>query len=471
MTKLPTGPICFRCRSNIARNPAICPECLELRPIAYPSTTRDVVLVCAACAGEDSAFACVQCGREDHPYSTLRTCTRCVLIEHLAELLTDPTTCDVHARLQPLYDELAAAERPLSVIGWLQKPPATGAAILRKMARGQLPIAHATFRELPADREHNHVRQLLVSAGVLPAYHAPIEQIERWLDDVVAQLDADSAAVISRYGHWRHLRHLRHLAEKGTLNKGTVYVARSRVNAAIRLSQWATARGITLSSIDQNDLEHYLAEHPAGRLTQKDFVTWLSRTSINTAISIPRREKTSPEVTVSDSERWRQISTLLHDHTIHLYARVGGLFMLLFAQPLEAVVAMRVDQVSIDSDGRVLVSFNTLPIEMPPMLTELLRRYLTRRGTTSITTKDHGWLFPGRPSSRHMIAENIRLKLVAQGIRPARSRSAAMFALAGEIPAPIFAELVGINDRTATLWTTLAARDWSEYVTQRSTRP
>lgn len=73
-----------------------------------------------------------------------------------------------------------------------------------------------------------------------------------------------------------------------------------------------------------------------------------------------------------------------------------------------------------------------------------------------------------------MIAENIRIKLVAHGISPGQSRSAAMFALAGEIPAPILTELIGIKDRTAAIWTTLAARDWSEYVTQREpsyTRP
>src|SRR5690606_12416241 len=128
------------------------------------------------------------------------------------------------------------------------------------------------------------------------------------------------------YGHWRHLRHLRALADKRALNKGTIYAARSRVNGAIRLSKWAAARGRTLSSIDQAHLEEYLAEHPAGRLTQRDFVSWLRRTGINTTISIPRREKTSPEVTVSDAERWRQINALLHDDTIHLYARIGGLF-------------------------------------------------------------------------------------------------------------------------------------------------
>ena len=44
-----------------------------------------------------------------------------------------------------------------------------------------------------------------------------------------------------------------------------------------------------------------------------------------------------------------------------------------------------------------------------------------------------------------------------------------MFALAGQVPAPVLAELIGIADTTAVRWATLATRDWSEYVTQRDT--
>lgn len=136
---LPTGPICYRCRRDIAYHPEVCPECFELRPIAYPSTSNYNVLVCAGCAGEASVFACTQCGREDHPYGADR-CARCILTERLTTLLTDPATGMVHNTLRPLHDELATAIRPQSVITWLQKPPATGKRLLGLMATGQMPI-------------------------------------------------------------------------------------------------------------------------------------------------------------------------------------------------------------------------------------------------------------------------------------------------------------------------------------------
>lgn len=465
---LPTGPICYRCRRHFAYHPHICPECFELRPVAYPSVSSHNVLVCATCAGETSVFACAECGREDHPYGAER-CARCILAERLTALLTDPTTGRLHPELQSLYDELLTTPRPQSVITWLKKPPATGARLLALMAKGELPINHDTFRRLPADRSHNYLRELLTSTGVLPPYYPPIEQIERWLIDLLDPLDPDSTAMISRYAHWHHLRRLRSLAERGKLNKSVIYAARANINGAVRLALWASMHETTLDMLTQTQLEHYLAEYPGGRNSQQTFIAWLRRTRTNTRINIPWRGQTTPEVVVSDADRWNQISQLLHDAATPLYVRIGGLFTLLFAQPLETIIAMRADQITLEHDGRVLVTFDTIPIEMPPGLDSLLRCYLAKRGTPSIVSREHGWLFPGRHPGRHLVRETFRGHLVAVGIKPGYSRHAAMYSLAGEVPAPVLAELIGVANKTAVKWAALAGRDWSEYVTQRDT--
>ncbi|WP_150463272.1 hypothetical protein [Nesterenkonia ebinurensis] len=464
---LPTGPICYRRRRDIAYHPALCPECFELRPIAYPSTSSYGVLVCAGCAGEESVFSCAERGREDHPYSATR-CARCILTERLTTLLTDPSTGHIHHQLRPLYDELAAAPRPQSVVTWLKKPPATGARLLAMMASGDMPVSHETFGSLPADRSHNYLRELLAASGVLPAYEAPIEHMTRWLDDTLAPLAADHAALIGRYARWHLIRHLRGLAARGELTKTATYGARSQVNGAIRLCQWATAHGTPLTCLTQGQLEAYLAEHPGAGNIQQRFVAWLRRTRTNTAVTIPWRETTLPEVITADDDRWAQIDLLLHDDTIPLYARIGGLFTLLFAQPLQTIVAMRADQITLDDDTGVLVTFDTLPIEMPPGLDTLIRRRLIRPGTPSIASTGHGWLFPGRHPGRHLVREVFRGKLVACGIRPGDSRHAAMFALASEVPAPVLAELIGIANKTATKWAALAARDWNGYIIDHS---
>lgn len=466
---LPTGPICYRCRRDIAYHPEVCAECFELRPIAYPSFSTYNLLVCANCAGETSVFACAECGREDHPYGMTR-CARCILRERLTGLLAHAGTGMIHPELQPLFDELMRARRPQSVITWLRKPPGIGAKLLRQMADGELPISHDAFRALPDERAHNYLRELLTSSGVLPPYHPSIEQFERWMVGILKPLDSDSFAVISRYARWHHLRRLRAAAERARLSKGAIYAARSAVVGAVRLATWATQHDTTIDTLTQPQLERYLAEFPGGRNGQQGFVAWLRRSRTNTRISIPWRQETTPEVVVSDADRWDQINQLLHDDAIKLYARIGGLFTLLFAQPLQSVIAMRAEQVTFDADGRVTVAFDNIPIEMPPGLDTLLRHYLDKRGTPSIASSEHGWLFPGRHPGRHLVRETFRGHLVAAGISPGHSRHAAMFSLAGEVPAPVLAGLIGVADKTAVKWAALAARDWSGYVQERIVR-
>ncbi|NYE20577.1 hypothetical protein [Microbacterium immunditiarum] len=156
---------------------------------------------------------------------------------------------------------------------------------------------------------------------------------------------------------------------------------------------------------------------------------------------------TTPEVIVADADRWEQINRLLHDDAIVLYARIGGLFTLLFAQPFQTIVGMRAEQITLDDD-KVTVAFDTVP-EMPPGLDDLIRRHLTRPGTPSIASTHHGWLFPGTHPGRHLVRETFRGRLVAAGVRPGDSRHAATFSLAGQVPARVLAELIGIADNTA----------------------
>lgn len=73
-----------------------------------------------------------------------------------------------------------------------------------------------------------------------------------------------------------------------------------------------------------------------------------------------------------------------------------------------------------------------------------------------------------RPTSRHPpVTENIRTQLVAVGVKPYEHRKAALFQLASDMPAPVLAELLAITTKNAAAWAKLAARDWTDYVTER----
>jgi hypothetical protein len=170
---------------------------------------------------------------------------------------------------------------------------------------------------------------------------------------------------------------------------------------------------------------------------------------------------------MSEQKRWAGVDLLLHDDAIRLYTRIGGLFLLLFAQPLASICRMQTDQVILAEDGRVLVRFENTPVEMPEPLDALIREHMTRRGQASYASRNGRWLFPGGIPGNPLVTENIRSQLVERGIKPHNSRKAALFQLAGAVPTPIRSDLLGISTTTAVHWAALAARDWSGYIANR----
>lgn len=474
-TRLPHAWICKTCRRRRHYHPQPCPGCGTTRPLAYRLTKStgsvddrgDDRIVCASCAGAESIFACHECGQEDHPYGATR-CARCFLRERLTELLTDPGTGQIHTRLRPVFNELVNSERPQTGIWWLRKQPGIGPQLLGQMARGELDISHDTFRSLPCDRAHNYLRELLASVGVLPAYEPRIERIPPWLDQKLAPLPTDHADLVRRFAHWHVLRHLRNMARQGQLTKTMTDGARDRISAAIRLLAYLHAHDATAATATQEQLERYQISHTISLASEYTFITWLRRSRINTRLRIPYVPAGPPTVNISDEQRWQHVERLLHDQTLRSYTRLGGLFTLLFAQPLSRIVAMRTNQITMHTDGRVDVTFSTIPVQMPTIVDQIIRDHLQQRGKSLYASRGTQWLFPGGNPGHHLQTENIRSQLVAIGIKPYESRKAALFQLAGEMPAPVLAELLGIPDSTAADWAKLAARDWTGYIADRA---
>jgi hypothetical protein len=461
----PERRICVGCRRRRHYHPETCPLCTLVRPLAWPSGDT---LVCASCAGVASVFTCRDCGREDHPYG-LHRCARCFLRERLTDLLTDPATSQIHHQLRPIFDELVNSERPQTGLWWLRKKPGVGPQLLRQMACGELDISHDTFRTLPSDRSHDYLRSLLVAVGVLDPIEISIERMAPWIEDVVAELPVENAALIRRFAHWHVLRQMRKAARKGHLTKTMADACRRRIRVAIDFVAFLNAHGANAETATQDLLERY-QEHVGGRTLSHEyaFVTWLRDSRVNTALTISDAPRKRPAVTVSDTQRWAAVDRLLHDTTLRRYTRLGGLLTVLFAQPLARIVAMRTSQITVTDDQTVSVTFNTIPIQMPPVLDELIRDHLQHRGKSLYASRDTGWLFPGGTPGHHLATENIRSQLVAIGIKPYENRKATLFHLAGDIPSPVLAELIGITNNNAAEWAALAARDWTNYVAERA---
>lgn len=463
LTRLPHARICLACRRRRHYHPESCPGCRQVRPLAY---TAGALVVCASCVGAESIFACRECGREDHPYGA-RRCARCILRERLNDLLTDPATGHIHTRLQPVFDELVGSDRPQTGIWWLRKKPGVGPRLLAQMARGEIEMSHDTFRGLPSDRAHDYLRSLLAALGVLPPFDIQIERMHPWIDQLLADIPAGHAALVRRFAHWHVLRGMRRAAREGRLTQGVANGSRSRIRVAAEFLTFLAALGVTVETATQEHIERYQVHRNRPVATEYAFVAWLRQARINTALSIPHTPRPAPAVTVSDQQRWAAVDRLLHDEILRRYTRIGGLLTLLFAQPLSRIVAMRTSQISV-TDQSVHVVFNTIAIQMPPLVDDLIREHVQHRGKSLYASRENGWLFPGGNPGRHLATENIRAQLVAIGIKPYENRKATLFQLAGDIPAPVLAELIGITNDNAADWARLAARDWTGYIADRA---
>lgn len=129
---------------------------------------------------------------------------------------------------------------------------------------------------------------------------------------------------------------------------------------------------------------------------------------------------------------------------------------------------MQTSQITLNDDQTLHITFGAVPVQMPPVLDELIREHLEHRGKSLYASRATGWLFPGGNPGHHLATENIRSQLVAIGIKPYENRKATLFQLAGDIPSPVLAELIGVTNNNAADWAALAARGWTDYIAERA---
>lgn len=453
-------PVCRACTAKFAYRPSPCPACAQVKVLAFYDDAGQPA--CATCTGNPAVYACVQCGREDSPYGAV--CGRCTLTRRVTELLTDPTTGVVRPELQPVFDALASA-RPRTTIYWFTR--SRGPAILRAMATGETEITHAALEAMGSNKTVNYLRDLLVAVGVLPAFDPKLERVTGWLADLLAHLPKDQADILSQFARWHVLRRLRHQQAAGRLTHGAISGARATIVATSRFLTWLAEHQTTIGAATQTHVEQYATERPGQAQAVVAFLAWTRRTGLTCELTLPTRPTTQPQVTLAEDARWDQVDLLLTDDTIRLYVRIAGLFTLLFAQPLARIAAMRADQITVHDDGRVDVTFDTVPVQMPAPVERLVLTHLARRGQASYASSTDQWLFPGGIPGRHLVTENFRSQLVQRGIQPSDARKAAMLHLASQMPSPVLADVLGRTPANAARWAALAARDWTRYTAQR----
>jgi hypothetical protein len=460
----PLGPVCHSCYTTIRTRPARCGRCHAIRPLIAASVIGDQQAgICGPCAGLPAGNACSGCDSGAAPYAGGR-CARCVLRDRLADLLSGPDG-QVSPQLAPLAGALGSAANPGKALEWLSRSPA--ARLLARLAAGNLPVSHDLLDELPPGHGERYLRHALVAAGVLPERNDDLERIPAWLDSVLAGQPARHAALIRPFTTWDQLRRARRRTAGQTRTPATAARIRGRVRLALRFLDWLDANGTDLADLRQADVESWLSEGK-NRYGIRYFLHWAARRGLTAEHDIPRPPAARSDPIMDEPERWQHINCCLGDDTLPLEVRLAGTLILLFGIPASRIRQLTPGHVSHHGD-RTYLHIGDAPLLLPPRVADLLNRVVRSPRPRSRLNRDsqQRWLFPGLVPGQPITPKAFSSNLTRHGIQTRPGHGAALIALAGELPVPVLADLLGVHIHTAQKWAAHVQRDWATYLAAR----
>jgi hypothetical protein len=380
-------------------------------------------------------------------------------------LLSDPASAD---RLAPWRRALVRGPRPESTLVWVKR----NTEIIAALGGGELPIDHAALDALPRSPAVEWLRAQLVETGCLPRRERLPADLESWLQRYLSTVEPHAdRLVIHEYATWRVLASMRRRAGDPPSAYHVLKQAKSQVQAAAEYLTWLRRGETALCDASQPDLDEYLSlTRRTARL--RPFLVWAAKKRKTPRLVI-RSVPPGPRLVPGEAlERWDLLARLLHDGELEVALRVVGCVILLYAQPLTRVLALKVDDVAVNEDEsdvaatdvsiRFGVEFVRLPSPLAGLVLELLADRQAPR--SSLDVDPGSWLFPGRKPGHPRSHTWMTKRLKALGLKPGRVRARAMLHLAQRLDAPLLARMLGISFSTATQWQELAGQEFGGYV-------
>ncbi|MBV8347469.1 MAG: hypothetical protein JOZ49_08035 [Mycolicibacterium sp.] len=461
----PIGPLCATCHNRLLDSPATCRGCGQFRVLVARSD--DGAELCGPCAGIGLDPRCASCDRPGRHYSPGR-CAHCTLEVVLRDLLSG-SDGEVPAQLEPVYRTLTGAGNPRGLIRWSAKSP--NARLLAQLAASGEPLTHELLDRLPPGRHEFYVRQLLVTTGVLPERHDDLERLPSWLDTILAPAPAEHARLVRPFTHWFLLRRARRRAAVRRQPALAGSYLRTRITTVLALLSWLDEQNLALRQLDQPILDSWLAAGNASSYTIRYFLAWAHSRDLASKLVVPVQPRQDPERILDEQQRWDLLRGCLTDDTMTVDLRAVAALVLLFGLPVSRIRHLTVDQLEIGAD-RSFLRTGEHPLPLPPKLAALLQQLAeTPRIPSRFATNPHSarWLFPGQTPGRPRSQSSIQVKLRTLGIAARPARNAALMALAGDLPVPVLADVLGLSITTAEKWSAVAKRDWAAYVAERAT--
>jgi hypothetical protein len=386
-----------------------------------------------------------------------RACPRCRR-EAVAELAAAVET----SLPRPVIEAAVAAVAPSGQA--LSQLAAALAADPGVLARGAPPAAGRLAADAhPRPRAADHLRQMLITGGVLPPRDEELARTGRWLAALLDSVQpAGHRQLVHAFATWHVIRRLRHRAQTASRPRTYTASARREIKAAAAFLAWLAARGTTLAACRQADIDGWLATGPAA-CNARGFVAWAAGQGHCPALEVPRPARQAGTA-ISPEQRWELVTRLLHDGGLQVTDRVAGCLVLLFGQNMTRIAALTTsDVISRGQDVSVRLGRHEVPVPSP--LGRLLLTLIhDGKPYTGIGSRPGSrWLFPGLLPGRPITPARLAERLRALGIPAKAGRRAALIGLAAQIPAAVLADLLGLHPTTAVTWMRQAGGDWSRY--------
>lgn len=440
-----------------------CPGCGTDRMLPGRSPDQANEPVCVECAGIAQDYHCARCGTETERYRR-DICARCSLRDDLTVLLrVDESASSRETTPAKLLTALCGAQRPESILTWLRRAGVRD--LLTRLAVGDIPLNHEALDKEPSSLRVEHLRSLLIHHKLLPDRDHYLALFERWLTGKLdAVEDSDVRRPIESFARWHHLRRIRSLSGDGSPTRGPVHSAKQEITETIKFLIWLkTAHGRTAASCVQGDVDAWLADGPTTRHAIRTFFVWAVKNQTCSNVTIGHRQAKIVPVLTQD-QRLAMLKACLTDDVDTLTYRVAATFLLLYAQPIVKIAAMRSADVIITPDGLRLSLGEGDPAPVPEPFASLLTEHLASRPNMRTgSSPGSEWLFPGYRAGRHIHPNTLMARLREIGINLLGARNASLRGLVTEVPAPLVAEMLGYSYQVTQKHAAAAGGPWSRY--------
>lgn len=452
-------PLCETCVKG--RATSRCADCGTIGP-AYRRVPGGVV--CAGCDRRRGGTVadCAGCGSREA--LVRQRCARCRLRERVAQL-RDGADAAAAAALEPFLVVLSTSPNAASTLRRMQSP---AFSITTDLLAGRVAISHAGLDDVErAPDAVAFLRAALVDAGVLVARDEPSAAFAHWQQRTVARLaDGPDRAHVRAYATWHVAHQLARTSQSGRPTAAAQKYARSLVSEAVKLTAWLHDQHRQLSDLRQDLIDTWVAGGASTRRRVRLFLAWLTRARASGPFEVAWPQRGSGRPALDDEHRFALSRRLLRGDEIDRRDRFAGMLVLLYAQPLTRIAALRTGDVAVSSDGQATITLARGPIELPEPL-----------GSLALALRDqhpdadgNGWLLPGRKAGTHLSADRLRERLKTQGITSRPARRGALLALAARLPAPILAERLGFHQARAAQSVHAAGATYTDYVALRGPR-